>query len=140
MRTAFFACLVSLAAAAAAAQSHTIVALSHTDHTAYEVDPASGKILNKFMAADQPHEGVASADGQTFYAAIPNGPHVVILDAATFKEKGRIDSEYFHSSSRTARPHHMGSRSPTMAASSMSASKTPTSRQSSSTTPKPTRC
>jgi YVTN family beta-propeller protein len=107
MRTAFFACLLSLAAVAASAQSHTIVALSHTDHTAYEVDPASGKILHSFVAADQPHEGVASADGKTFYAAVPNGPHVVILDAATFKEKGRIDSEFFHSSkpNGSAPPH-----------------------------------
>src|SRR5687767_5208115 len=98
MRTAFVAFLLSLISAAALAQSHTIVALSHTDHTAYDVDPASGKILNKFTAADQPHEGVASADGKTFYAAIPNGPHVVILDAVTFKEKGRIESEFFRSS------------------------------------------
>ena len=30
MRTAFFACLLSLTSAAALAQSHTIVALSHT--------------------------------------------------------------------------------------------------------------
>src|SRR5688500_9635858 len=58
MRTAFFACLLSIAPASAVAQSHTIVALSHTDHTAYEVDPASGKILNTFIAANQPHEGV----------------------------------------------------------------------------------
>lgn len=107
MRIAFFACLLSFTAAAALAQSHTIVALSHSDHTAYEVDPTSGKILNKFTAADQPHEGVASPDGKTFYAAIPNGPHVVILDAATFREKGRIDSEFFRSSrpNGSASPH-----------------------------------
>jgi hypothetical protein len=71
------------------AQNHTIVALSHSDHTAYELDPLSGKILHRFTAVDEPHEGIASADGSTFYAAVPNGPHVVILDAATFKEKGR---------------------------------------------------
>jgi len=38
----FAACLLSLAPAAAVAQPHTIVALSHTDRTAYEVDPVSG--------------------------------------------------------------------------------------------------
>lgn len=100
-------CLFWLVPAAAVAQSHTIVALSHTDHTAYELDPASGKILNKFTALDQPHEGVASSDGKTFYAAIPNGPHVVILDATTFKEKGKIESEFFRSSrpNGSASPH-----------------------------------
>jgi YVTN family beta-propeller protein len=92
---------------AAAAQTHTLVALSHSDNTAYELDMASGKILNKFTAVNQPHEGVASPDGKTFYAAIPNGPHVVILDATTFKEKGKIESEYFRSSrpNGSASPH-----------------------------------
>jgi YVTN family beta-propeller protein len=99
--------LLSLDPVAAVAQSHTIVALSHTDNTAYEVDPVSGKILNRFTAVNQPHEGVASADGKTFYAAIPNGPHVVILDATTFKEKGKIESPFFHSSREngSASPH-----------------------------------
>ena len=99
--------LLLLCSTFSAAQSHSLVALSHTDHTAYELDPATGKILNQFTAADQPHEGIASPDGKTFYAAIPNGPHVVILDAATFKEKGRIESEFFRSSrpNGSASPH-----------------------------------
>ncbi len=103
----FTACVLSLAPASAVAQPHTIVALSHSDHTAYEVDPVSGKILNTFTAVNQPHEGVASADGKTFYAAIPNGPHVVILDAATFTEQGKIESPFFHSSREngSASPH-----------------------------------
>jgi YVTN family beta-propeller protein len=79
-------------------ETHTIVALSHTDHTAYELDPATGKILHQFTAVDQPHEGIASADGKTFYAAIPNGPHVVVLDATTFKERLKIESPFFKSS------------------------------------------
>ncbi|MFN8060787.1 MAG: PQQ-binding-like beta-propeller repeat protein [Vicinamibacterales bacterium] len=99
--------LVGLATAAAVAQTHTIVVLSHTDNTAYELDPTTGTIAHRFTAVNQPHEGVASADGKTFYMAIPNGPHVVILDATTFKEKGRIESEYFHSSKEngSASPH-----------------------------------
>ena len=113
MRGAFVltACLFTVflfsLAPAAVAQSHTIVALSHTDNTAYEVDPVSGKILNRFTAVNQPHEGVASADGKTFYAAIPNGPHVVILDATTFREKGKIETPLFHSSREngSASPH-----------------------------------
>jgi YVTN family beta-propeller protein len=84
--------------ALAGAQSHTLVALSHSDHSAYELDPTTGAVLHKFTAVDEPHEGVASPDGRTFYMAVPNGPHVVILDATTFKEKGRIESPYFRSS------------------------------------------
>jgi len=83
MRRTFITLCVALLPAAAAAQSHTIVALSHTDHTAYEIDPVTGQHLHTFKAAEQPHEGVASPDGRTYYAAIPNGPHVVVLDATT---------------------------------------------------------
>ena len=100
-------CVTLLLPAAAAAQPHTIVALSHTDHTAYEIDPASGRIVHTFMAAEQPHEGVASPDGRTYYAAIPNGPHVVVLDATTFTQKALIESPFFTSSrpNRSASPH-----------------------------------
>jgi YVTN family beta-propeller protein len=83
-----------------AAGSHTLVVLSHNDHTAYELDPASGKILRSFKAINQPHEGVVSADGKTVFVAVPNGPVVSILDAATFKETGRIETPLF---SRTPR-------------------------------------
>jgi len=106
-RAISIACVLSLVPGVAIAQRHTLVALSHSDNTAYELDMDSGKILNTFTAVNQPHEGVASADGNTFYAAIPNGPHVVILDATTFKEKGKIESEFFRSSrpNGSASPH-----------------------------------
>jgi YVTN family beta-propeller protein len=100
------ACILALPAAAIA-QPYTIVALSHSDHAAYEMDPVTGKILHQFTAVNEPHEGIASPDGKTFYAAVPNGPHVVILDASTFKEIGKIESEYFKSSrpNGSASPH-----------------------------------
>jgi YVTN family beta-propeller protein len=111
-RTLLTACLRGLLAlpalsVAAAAQPHTLITLSHEDHTVYELDPATGRILHQFTAADQPHEGIASPDGKTFYAAVPNGPHVVIVDLATFKEIGRIESPYFHSTARggSSSPH-----------------------------------
>lgn len=93
--------------AVAAAQSHTVVALSHTDFTAYEIDPVSGKILKTFKAADQPHEGIASPDGKTYYLAVPNGPHVVVLDGQTFAQKTIINSPFFTSSkpNKSASPH-----------------------------------
>jgi YVTN family beta-propeller protein len=108
MRHALVAASLSMfVATVAAAQPHTIVALSHTDNTAYELDPESGRILQQFTAVNQPHEGVASHDGRTYYAAIPNGPHVVILDATTFTEKGKIESPFFRSSLNkgSASPH-----------------------------------
>jgi YVTN family beta-propeller protein len=100
-------CLVATATAVASAQPHTLVALSHSDHTVNELDPVTGKILHKFTAVDQPHEGIASPDGKTFYAAVPNGPHVVILETTGFTETGRIESPFFKSSrtNGSASPH-----------------------------------
>ena len=106
MRTSLLAAVLISLPASAIAQPHSIVALSHADHTVYELDPVTGKILHQFTAADEPHEGIGSPDGKTFYAAVPNGPHVVILDGVTFKEIGRIESEFF----RSSRPN--GSSSP----------------------------
>ena len=81
------------------AQDHTIIALSHDDFTAYELDPATGRIINRFTAENQPHEAVVTPDGRTIFVAIPREPpYVVILDAHTFEEKGRIESELFHRS------------------------------------------
>ena len=39
---------------AARAQDHTLIMLSHSNHTVYEIDPATGKALHEFVAADQP--------------------------------------------------------------------------------------
>ena len=90
--------LVSLGCfGSAEAQDHTIIALSHADFTAYELDPATGRIVNQFTAENQPHEGVVSPDGRTIFVVIPRDPpYITILDAASFEEKGRIESEYFH--------------------------------------------
>jgi len=73
----------------------------------YEIDPVSGRTMHTFKAAEQPHEGVAAPDGRTYYAAIPNGPHVVVLDAATFTQKALITSPFFTSSrpNKSASPH-----------------------------------
>src|SRR5437764_5429464 len=78
------------------AQSHTIIALSHNDHSIYELDPATGKVLHQLKVPDQPHEAAISADGKTIFASIPlNADLVEIIDAATFTEKGKIESDLF---------------------------------------------
>src|SRR2546423_11615641 len=99
-----FLCL--LATVPVHGQSHTVIALSHNDHSVYELDPATGKILHEFKAPDQPHEAAISADGKTIFASVPlNADLVEILDAATFKEKGKIESDLFKKTPpRGARP------------------------------------
>jgi YVTN family beta-propeller protein len=86
--------LVSLASPGSA-QDHTLVVLSHSNHTVYELDPASGRILHEFVTPDQPHEAAITADGATVFASVPAASLVTILDGRTFKEKGRIESELF---------------------------------------------
>ena len=87
--------VAGLAASATAAGKHTLLVLSHNDHTAYELDPESGRILHSFKAPEQPHEGVVSADGKMVFVAVPNGPIVAILDGESFKEVARIESPMF---------------------------------------------
>src|SRR6266700_7733869 len=82
-------------AAVAGASDHTLIVLSHTNHTVYELDPATGKVLHEFVAPDQPHEAAITADGGTIFASIPMAAFVEIIDGRTFNEKGRIESEYF---------------------------------------------
>src|ERR1051326_988192 len=88
-----------------AAAAHTLIVLSHSNHTVYEVDPATGRAVHEFVAPDQPHEAAISADGSTIFAAIPAAAFVEILDARTFSEKGRIESEYFK---RSPQPRRAG--------------------------------
>src|SRR3989442_7294981 len=97
-----FAC-----SASARSQDHTIIALSHSNHTVYEVDPATGKALHEFVPPDQPHEAAIPPDGATSFASIPAGAFVEILDGRTFKEKGRIETEHFKRSPQ-ARPGRNG--------------------------------
>jgi len=91
--------------AGAAAQQHSVIALSHSDNTVYDLDPASGRIVHQFTAQNQPHEGVVSPDGRTIFVAIPQAGHVVILDAETFQEKGKIETEFFHEGGQSTSPH-----------------------------------
>ena len=95
LRGCLLASSLLVPAAPAAAQDHTLVVLSHSNHTVYELDPASGRILHEFVAPDQPHEGAITSDGATVFASVPAASFVEILYGKTFKEKGRIESEYF---------------------------------------------
>jgi YVTN family beta-propeller protein len=94
------------------AQDHAIIALSHSNHTVYEVDPASGKILHEFAAPDQPHEAAITTDGATIFASVPAAAFVEILDGRTFEEKGRIDSEHFKRPPQARRPGRGGGPPP----------------------------
>jgi YVTN family beta-propeller protein len=87
---------VAAAASLVAGESgHTLVVLSHRNHTVYELDPATGRVLHQFVAPDQAHEAAITKDGSTIFASVPSAALVEILDGRTFQETGRIETEYF---------------------------------------------
>ncbi len=106
--TAALALSALLAASPTRAQDHTLVVLSHSNHTVYEVDPSTGRILHEFLAPDQPHEAAITSDGATVFASIPMAGFVEIIDAKTFTEKGRIETEYFKRSPQPRRAGRSG--------------------------------
>src|SRR5262249_2456559 len=110
MRIGPIAALPTIAGSALLAQGrpHTLVVLSHSNHTVYELNPATGATLHEFVAPDQPHEAAITSDGATVFASVPAAGFVAILDGATFKEKGRIESDHFRRrDGKSASPHHL---------------------------------
>src|SRR5262249_17413351 len=91
------------------ALGYSLVVLSHSNHTVYELNPADGATLHEFVAPDQPHEAAITSDGSTVFASVPAAGFVEILDGRTFKAKSRIESEYFkRRDGKSASPHGMG--------------------------------
>jgi YVTN family beta-propeller protein len=63
-------CLVAaLASSASAAPKLTLLALSKHDHTLAIVDPTTLKVLARVPVGDDPHEVIASEDGQRAYVS-----------------------------------------------------------------------
>jgi YVTN family beta-propeller protein len=90
--------LFFVASGVLSAQDHTIIAHSQSDSIVFELDPASGKILNQLKTASAPHEGTVTADGKTIIVSVPSSAHVLVIDGPTFREKVKIESEFFRRS------------------------------------------
>jgi YVTN family beta-propeller protein len=88
------------------AQQHTVIALSHSDNTIYQLNGDGGGLMNKFTAENQPHEAIVSPDGSLVFAAIPQGPHVVMLDAANLTLRKKIESPFFRNPSGSSTSPH----------------------------------
>ncbi len=95
-------------AGTASAQDHTLIVLSHSNHTVYELDPATGRVVHQFVAPDQPHEAAIATDGRTVFASVPAAAFVEILDAGSLTEKGRIESDLFKRTPLPARTGRQG--------------------------------
>ncbi len=80
---------------AAAAPRYAVIALSHADHTVYELDPDSGAILHHVVVPGEPGAAAIAPDGGTIYVTMPTRGSIQAIDARTFSLAGRIDSRYF---------------------------------------------
>lgn len=65
--------IASLAAAAQATPSQSLLALSKHDHTLAIIDPATLRVIAKAPVGPDPHEVIASSDGKTAYVSIYGG-------------------------------------------------------------------
>lgn len=92
--------LLALVSVPAAAQDYAVLAISHLDNKVTEHHPLTGAILRQYVLMPgqwegELHEGAITADGQTMYVSAPYSKQVIILDLATFKQRGAIRSDYF---------------------------------------------
>jgi YVTN family beta-propeller protein len=82
-----------------AAQQHSLLALSKTDHTLAIVDPATLKVIAKVPVGSDPHEVIASSDGKTAYVSIYGGGslhEINVIDLVAHNALYNIDTRPFY--------------------------------------------
>lgn len=93
-----FLVVLSCSGANAFAERHSLIVLSQGDRTVYDIDAVSGQVLKQLKLAGTPQEAVISWDEQSLFVSSPDAGYVFIVDLATFRERGRLESEYFKNS------------------------------------------
>lgn len=93
--------LVFYPAANAFAEDHTVIVLSHDDHTVYDMDPSSGKILHQVQLDGAPTSAVFSWDEQSLFVSVPDQGYISVVDLRTFKEASRLTRPEFKATSDT---------------------------------------
>lgn len=81
-----------------AAQQHTLLALSKSDHTLAIVDPVTLKVIAHVPVGSDPHEVIASEDGKTGYVSIYGGGslhEINVIDLVAHKPLYNIDTRPF---------------------------------------------
>ncbi len=84
-------------AVGAFAEDHSVIVLSQGDHSVYDIDPASGKILNQVQLGGVPTGAVFSWDEQSLFVSVPDQGYISIVNLHTFKEVSRLTKPEFKS-------------------------------------------
>ena len=86
----------------AAAEDHSVILLSQSDRTVYDIDPATGKVINQVQLGGAPTDAVFSWDEQSLFVSVPDQGYISIVDLRTFKEAAQLAKPEFKSISSFA--------------------------------------
>ena len=85
------------------AEDHSLILLSQSDRTVYDMDPVSGKIINQIQLGGVPTSAVFSWDEQWLFVAVPDQGYISIVDLHTFKETSKLIKPEFKAASSLRR-------------------------------------
>lgn len=91
--------LMIVSAANMFAEDHTVIVLSQGDRTVYDIDPASGKVLNQVQLDGVPTSAVFSWDEQSLFVSVPDQGYISIVNLHSFKETSRLSKPEFKAAS-----------------------------------------
>jgi YVTN family beta-propeller protein len=86
----------------AAAEDHSVILLSQSDHTMYDINPVSGKVINQIQLGGVPTNAVFSWDEQRLFVSVPDQGYISIVNLSTFKEVSRLTRPEFKSTANSA--------------------------------------
>jgi YVTN family beta-propeller protein len=86
-------------ASQASAEDHSVILLSQSDRTVYDMDPASGKVINHVQLEGVPANAVFSWDEQWLFVSVPDQGYISMVDLRTFKEVSRLTRPEFKATS-----------------------------------------
>ena len=72
--------LILLQATSAFAEHHSLIVLSKADRTVYDMDPATGNVLNSIQFDGVPTDAVFAWDEQSLFVAVPDQGYISIVD------------------------------------------------------------
>ncbi len=87
--------LILFPAVSAYAEHHSVIVLSKDDRSIYDMDPATGKVLNKLQFESAPTDAVFSWDEQSLFVSVPDSGYIAVVNLPTFKEASRLSGPEF---------------------------------------------
>ena len=71
-------CEMLFQAVSAFAEHHTLIVLSRSDRTVYDMEPATGKVLKSILFDGEPTDAIFSWDEQSLFVAVPDQGYISV--------------------------------------------------------------